>query len=67
MPDNIARQVLGYLTQFSGKASQLGAVGIGVLFITALAMILTIDPTLNAIWRVRRARPLRRFCWFGFM
>ena len=60
VPDNIARQVLGYLTQFSGKASQLGAVGIAVLFITALAMILTIDHTLNAIWRVRRPRPLRQ-------
>ena len=60
VPDNISRQLLGYLTQFSGKASQLGAVGIGVLFITALAMILTIDHTLNAIWRVRRVRPLRQ-------
>ena len=60
VPDTIARQVLGYLTQFSGKASQLGAVGIAVLFITALAMILTIDHTLNAIWRVRRVRPLRQ-------
>ena len=60
VPDNISRQLLGYLTQFSGKASQLGAVGIGVLFITALAMILTIDHTLNAIWRVRRPRPLRQ-------
>ena len=60
VPDTIARQLLGYLTQFSGKASQLGAVGIAVLFVTALAMILTIDHTLNAIWRVRRPRPLRQ-------
>ena len=60
VPDTIARQVLGYLTQFSGKASQLGAVGIALLFVTALTMILTIDQTLNAIWRVRRPRPLRQ-------
>ncbi len=60
VPDNIARQVLGYLTQFSGKASRLGTVGLAVLFVTALALVLTIDRTLNRIWRVRRQRPLRQ-------
>ena len=58
IPDNIARQVLGYLTQFAGKASRLGVVGVAVLFTTALALILTIDRTLNNIWRVRRPRAL---------
>lgn len=28
IPDTIARQVLGYLTQFASKASQLGLVGL---------------------------------------
>ena len=58
IPDNIARQVLGYLTQFSGQASQLGSVGLAVLLVTAIALILTIDRTLNSIWRVRMPRPL---------
>ncbi len=58
IPDTIARQVLGYLTQFAGKASKLGGVGLVVLFVTALALILTIDRTLNAIWRVRKPRRL---------
>lgn len=58
VPDAIARQVLGYLTQFSGKASRLGAVGLGALLVSALALVLTIDRTLNGIWRVRRPRPL---------
>ncbi|HXE22589.1 MAG TPA: YihY family inner membrane protein [Rhodoferax sp.] len=58
IPDNIARQVLGYLTQFAGQASRLGAAGLAVLLVTAIAMILTIDRTLNNIWRVRRPRPL---------
>ena len=58
IPDSIARQVLGYLTQFAGKASRLGGVGLGVLVMTALALILTIDRTLNGIWRVRKPRPL---------
>ncbi len=57
VPDNIARNVLGYLTQFASKASRLGAVGLALLLVTALALIFTIDRTLNAIWRVRRARP----------
>ena len=56
IPDNIARQVLGYLTQFAGKASQLGVVGLALLLVTALALILTIDHTLNSIWRVRKRR-----------
>jgi len=58
IPDTIARQVLGYLTQFAGKASRLGAVGLAALFVTALALVLTIDRTLNSIWRVKRPRPL---------
>jgi membrane protein len=58
IPDNIARQVLGYLTQFAGKASKLGFAGVAILLGTALALMFTIDRTLNAIWRVRKHRPL---------
>ncbi|MBS0292817.1 MAG: YihY family inner membrane protein [Proteobacteria bacterium] len=58
VPDSISRPVLGYLTQFSAKASGLGVAGFSVLMVTALALILTIDRTLNTIWRVRRLRPL---------
>ncbi len=57
VPDNIARQVLGYLNQFAGKASKLGTAGLAVLLGTALALVFTIDRTLNNIWRVRKARP----------
>ena len=58
IPDHIARQVLGYLTQFSGQASKLGGAGLAVLLATAIALTLTIDRTLNSIWRVRQPRPL---------
>ncbi|WP_376709278.1 YihY family inner membrane protein [Comamonas sp.] len=58
IPETIARQVLGYLTQFASKASQLGLVGFSILIVTAVALILTIDRTLNNIWRVRQLRPL---------
>ncbi|MEJ6022627.1 YihY family inner membrane protein [Ramlibacter sp. PS4R-6] len=58
IPDAIARQVLGYLTQFAAKASRLGVVGVAALFFTAIALVLTIDRTLNGIWRVKRQRPI---------
>jgi membrane protein len=58
IPENIARQVLGYLTQFTRQASRLGFAGLAVLVVTAVALVLTIDRTLNAIWRVRQPRPL---------
>ncbi len=58
VPDNIARPVLQSLTAFAGKASRLGGVGLGVLFFTALALVFTIDRTLNSIWRVPKPRPL---------
>ena len=58
VPDNIARPVLQALTQFAGKANKLGSVGLVLLGITALALMFTIDRTLNGIWRVPRPRPL---------
>ena len=58
IPENIARQVLGYLTQFTRQANRLGAAGLAVLVVTAIALVLTIDRTLNAIWRVRQPRPI---------
>lgn len=57
VPDHIAKQVLGYLTQFAAKASRLGWAGLVVLVATAVSLVLTIDRTLNTIWRVRKLRP----------
>lgn len=57
IPDNIARQVMGYLTQFALKASKLGALGFAALLATVFTLVFTIDRTLNQIWRVRRPRP----------
>jgi membrane protein len=56
VPDSIARPVLTALTQFANQANRLGAFGLIVLVFTALAMMLTIDRALNAIWRVRKPR-----------
>ena len=56
VPDTIAKPVLGAIAQFSLRASRLGLVGLIALFVSALAMMLTIDRALNAIWRVRKPR-----------
>ena len=58
VPDGIAKPVLTALTQFAGKANRLGTAGLAILVLTALAMMLTIDRSLNAIWRVRTPRPI---------
>jgi membrane protein len=58
VPDGIAKPVLGTLTQFAAKANRLGTAGLVFLLISALALMLTIDRTLNAIWRVRKPRPI---------
>ena len=58
VPDTIAKPVLLALTQFAGKANKLGSLGLILLGLTALALMFTIDRTLNGIWRVPRPRPL---------
>lgn len=58
VPDNIAKPVLKALTQFASKSHRLGTAGLVALVVTALALMLTIDRTLNGIWRVRRPRPI---------
>jgi membrane protein len=58
VPDSIAKPVLVALTQFASKSNRLGTLGLVLLFLTALALMLTIDRTLNAIWRVRTPRPI---------
>lgn len=58
VPDAIAKQVLMSLGSFAGKASQLGGLGLVALGLTAMMLMLTIDHTLNAIWRVRTRRPI---------
>lgn len=58
VPEAIAKPVLLSLTKFAAKASQLGGMGLIALGFTAMALMLTIDHTLNGIWRVRTARPI---------
>ncbi len=58
VPEGIARPVLRGLTNFAEKARGMGTLGLVLFLTTALALMLTIDRTLNTIWRVKKARPL---------
>jgi membrane protein len=58
VPDAIARQVMSSITQFTAKAHRLGFAGFAVLLVSTLALVLTIDRTLNNIWRVKARRSL---------
>ncbi|MEO4047863.1 YihY family inner membrane protein [Pseudomonas sp. CAU 1711] len=45
-----------YLRDFTTQARQLTWVGVGLLAVTAFMMLVTIEKTFNAIWRVRQPR-----------
>ena len=46
----------GYITEFAQNASKATAVGILVLFFSALALMMSIEDAFNRIWRVPNAR-----------
>ncbi len=58
LPADIARTVLNTLHQFAANASGLTWAGSSFLLATAIAMLLTVENTLNQIWNVKRNRPL---------
>lgn len=48
--------VQAYLAEFSHQASQLTIVGVGMLFVTAIMMLVTVERAFNDIWQVRAPR-----------
>ncbi|WP_411880483.1 YhjD/YihY/BrkB family envelope integrity protein [Polaromonas sp. YR568] len=60
LPDGIARTVLKHLAQFAGNAGGLTQVGFGLLLLSALALLMNVENTLNRIWQVKKPRPLLR-------
>ena len=48
------------MRQFADNAGRLTAVGLALLAATALSLMLTIERTFNAIWRVHAPRPFVR-------
>lgn len=58
---SIAERIIGvYMATVSANAERLTWTGAGVVLVIAVAQMLIIDRSLNAIWRVRRSRALWR-------
>ena len=55
MPKNISNTILGYLTGFASKATNLSAIGSVFLLLTSIAMMSMIDRAFNQIWSVKTA------------
>jgi membrane protein len=60
LPAEIAKTVMRYLAQFTGNASGLTLVGFALLAVSALALLLSVENTLNRIWQVKQPRPVLR-------
>lgn len=57
LPPEIATAVLRHLGRFADNAHTLSWTAYGLLVITAVALMLTVENALNQIWQVRRGRP----------
>lgn len=58
LPERAGRIIATYALQFSQKAGQLTLIGTGLLAVTALLLLGTIEKVFNLIWGVRRPRPM---------
>ncbi len=56
-PQASSHVIGGYLEDFASKAQRLTFAGIAGVFFVSIMLMLMVDRSLNAIWRVRRARP----------
>lgn len=57
VPESVSA-IAAYATEFSENATQLTAVGIAFVAVTALMLMITIDGAFNSIWRVSRPRSM---------
>ncbi|PKK90265.1 MAG: hypothetical protein CVV64_09875 [Candidatus Wallbacteria bacterium HGW-Wallbacteria-1] len=66
--ENLAPQSVGPVSEFidaiienlSNPSTAISIFGYGALFITAIALFITIEEVSNAIWQIRRSRPMLR-------
>jgi membrane protein len=58
VPVQAGKIITVYMQQFADNATGLTALGIIVLFLTAIAQLHTIENSFNSIWRVRRERSI---------
>ena len=58
VPEIADRIINVYMAEFAANAARLTTLGVAILLVTSIALMLTIDRSINAIWRTRRKRPL---------
>lgn len=58
VPEIAHRIITVYMEEFSRNAGRLTTLGVAFLFATAMALMLTVDRSINAIWRIRSSRPM---------
>lgn len=56
VPEIAGRIITVYMEEFARNATGLTSLGVLVLFVTATALMLTVDRSINAIWRAGRSR-----------
>jgi membrane protein len=57
VPEIAGRIITTYLEPFAHNAGRLTTVGVAFLALTALALMFTVDRSINGIWRSQRERP----------
>lgn len=60
MPPELSSAVLKHLAQFAANANGLTLVGSLFVLLSALALLLSVENTLNRIWLVKKQRPVLR-------
>ena len=50
--------IVEQITSFTQNAGRLTAIGLGFFFVTAVMLMMTIDVSLNRLFRVQRPRPM---------
>jgi len=60
LPEKAGEVIAKYLGQFAHRAERATWMVLGVLGLTALMQMLTIEHAFNAIWKVKKPRPLLR-------
>lgn len=58
LPADITRPMLKPLVQFAGNASGLTLIGFAALLLSAFALLLSVENTLNRIWQAKVPRPV---------
>lgn len=60
VPEIAGKIITVYMEEFAANARRLTTVGLAAVFIVSVWLMLIVDRSLNAIWRVKRSRPYWR-------